>query len=111
MILGVLIETVDGVGDETTHGYEEGGRQGLEHIRSEGAEVDILSEGKTYIEASAHKTSQQGDSETFREVEVLHCRLLLFFRERGSLHASSHTDDGDTDKSDYHTENYAEGER
>ena len=84
---------------------------GREHIRSEGAEVDILSEGKTYIEASAHKTSQQGDSETFREVEVLHCRLLLFFRERGSLHASSHTDDGDTDKSDYHTENYAEGER
>ena len=79
MILGVLIETVDGIGNETTHGNEEGSRQGLEHIRGEGAEVDIIAEGETHIEASAHETSQQGDGKTLREVEILYrCLLLLF---------------------------------
>ena len=110
MVLGVLIETVDGVGDETAQGNQEGGWQGFVHIRSETAEMDVVAEGKTHIEASAHETSQQGDGKTLREVEVLHCRLLLFFWERSRLHATCHTDDGNTEKSDYHTENYAEGE-
>ena len=73
--------------------------------------MDIIAEGETHIEASAHETSQQGDGKTLREVEILYRSLLLLFRERCRLHAASYTDDGDTEQGDYHTEDDAEGER
>ena len=79
MILGVLIETVDGVGDETAQGNQEGGWQSFVHIWCECTEMDVGTEGKANVETSAHETSQQGDGKTLREVEVLYCRLLLFF--------------------------------
>ena len=81
MVLAVLIETVDGIGDETTESYEEGGRQCLVHIGCQCAEVDVGSEGKAYVEATAHEASQEGDGKSLRKVEVLDCCLLFFFGE------------------------------
>ena len=78
MVLGILIETVDGIGYKTAQCHEESGRECLVHIGSETAEMNVAAEGKTYVEATAHETSKEGYGETLRKVEVLDCCLLFF---------------------------------
>ena len=78
MVLGILIETVDGIGYKTAQCHEESGRECLVHIGSETAEMNVATEGKTYVEATAHETSKESYGETLRKVEVLDCSLLFF---------------------------------
>ena len=111
VVLAVLVEAVDGVGDETAKGYEEGGGEGLVHVGGQCAEVDVTSEGEAYVEASAHESGQQGDGQTLWEVEVLHRRLFLLLGKGGGFHRAGHADDGDAHECYHHAENHAEGER
>ena len=78
----VLIEAVDGVGNETAQRYKQCCRQSAIHRVGKFAEVDVLTKLKTNVEASAHETGEKGDGKSLGEIEVLNGCLLLLFRER-----------------------------
>ena len=80
LVARVLGEAVDGIGQESSESYQQRARQRLEHVGSVG-EVETAAELEAYVEAGAHNTSQQCDSDAFGEVEILDGGSLLLLGE------------------------------
>ena len=109
LVLRILVETVDRVGDETSYGHEEGGGQSREDLpglgpAQRGAEVE------SDVEACAHEAAEQGDDHALAEVEVLDGLLLLLLGQRGGFHAAGDADDRDSDESHHDADPYGSGQ-
>lgn len=110
MVLLILIEAVDGIGDEAAEGHEEGGRKCLEDVGRKVAEVDAAAEFESDVETSAHESREQRDCDALGEIEVLDGGFLLLLAQRRCLHRAGDTYDGDADEGDDHAEDHREGE-
>ena len=62
---GILIETIDGIRNETTQCHHQCSRQCLEYIRTF-SKTEFLSKTQSYTETRTHKSGKKGYNNTFR---------------------------------------------
>lgn len=74
---GILIETIDGIRNETTQCHHQCSRQCLEYIRTF-SKTEFLSKTQSYTETRTHKSSKKGYNNTFSKIEILYGKLFLF---------------------------------